>query len=280
MEAALIEAGFRAPAAQAGRLDGEGDSILRIARRIERPWPASRSRSGHRAAPARGPRNRPSLDGLRPRAVESRGKHLLLHFEDDLVLHSHLGMRGSWQLYREGERWRRPRSQAWIALTGNGAEAVNFGGSMMRIVSRGAAAAGSAARAPRAGHPRRGLRAGGRDRDGCGRSNPQIELGEALLGQRLVAGIGNIFKSEGCFGPRIDPHRRSSRSATTSSPRSWWRPASSCSRRSNPAASRSASTGGRASRVRAAARDPIAGAGRRCADDLLVPGLPDGLNPR
>jgi endonuclease-8 len=36
---------------------------------------------------------------------------------------------------------------------------------------------------------------------------PQIELGEALLGQRLVAGIGNIFKSEGCFEAGIDPAR-------------------------------------------------------------------------
>jgi endonuclease-8 len=38
-------------------------------------------------------------------------------------------------------------------------------------------------------------------------TNPQIELGAALLGQRLVAGIGNIFKSEGCWAARIDPHR-------------------------------------------------------------------------
>ena len=37
---------------------------------------------------------------------------------------------------------------------------------------------------------------------------PDIELGQALLGQRLVAGIGNIFKSEGCFAARIDPNRR------------------------------------------------------------------------
>jgi endonuclease VIII len=39
-------------------------------------------------------------------------------------------------------------------------------------------------------------------------TNPEIALGEALLGQRLVAGIGNIFKSEGCFEARIDPTRK------------------------------------------------------------------------
>jgi endonuclease-8 len=39
-------------------------------------------------------------------------------------------------------------------------------------------------------------------------TNPQIELGAALLGQRLVAGIGNIFKSEGCWAARVNPQQR------------------------------------------------------------------------
>ena len=74
------------------------------------------------------------LDGRKLERIETRGKHLLFHFDGGLALHSHLGMRGSWQLYANGERWRRPARDAWIALTGGGAEGVNFGGSRLRIV--------------------------------------------------------------------------------------------------------------------------------------------------
>jgi len=115
-------------------------------------------------------------------------------------------MRGSWQIYREGERWRRPGSQAWIALTANGAEAVNFGGSMMRIVTEA-----QLRRDPRLGRLGPDVLADDFDPaavvDRMRAIAPQIELGEALLGQRLVAGIGNIFKSEGCFEAGIAPAR-------------------------------------------------------------------------
>jgi endonuclease-8 len=148
-----------------------------------------------------------SLDGLVLERVESRGKHLLLHFEDDLMLHSHLGMRGGWHVYRRGQRWRRPASQAWIALASDDAEAVNFGGSFMRIGRRG-----RLLRDPRL--VRLGPDILAEDFEPAAAiarmrgTNPQIELGAALLGQRLVAGIGNIFKSEGCWAARLDPRRR------------------------------------------------------------------------
>jgi endonuclease-8 len=136
--------------------------------------------------------------------AESRGKHLLLHFSDGLVLHSHLGMKGGWHLYRRGERWRKPARAAWIALSNGEVEAVNFNGTAMRIV-RGAEL-GRDPRLSRLGpdllaedfDPGRGvasLRSGG----------AATELGEALLDQTLVAGIGNIFKSEGCWAVRLDP---------------------------------------------------------------------------
>src|SRR4051794_32299576 len=112
----------------------EGDSVLRLARRLDETLAGS-------ALSVRTPgRRRPDglpaaeLDGRRLDRVESRGKHLLLHFDGALALHSHLGMKGSWQLYANGERWRRPAHQAWIVLMGNDVEAVNFGGSKMRIV--------------------------------------------------------------------------------------------------------------------------------------------------
>jgi endonuclease-8 len=185
----------------------EGDSILRIARRID-------AALAGKAVSARTPgRRRPegiapsSLDGLVLERVESRGKHLLLHFEDELTLHSHLGMHGGWHVYGPGQRWRRSPSQAWIALAAGDAEAVNFGGSFMRIGRRKRllrdprlVRLGPDILAPdfRAAEAIERVR----------RSDPRAELGEALLDQSLVAGIGNIFKSEGSFEARIDPNRR------------------------------------------------------------------------
>jgi endonuclease VIII len=185
----------------------EGDSVLRIARRIEQTL------AGEQVSVRAPGQRRPAglaiaeLDGARLDRVESRGKHLLLHFEDRLVLHNHLGMRGSWQIVRDGERWRRPAREAWIAISGSGSEAVNFGGSTMRIATEA-----QLWRDPRLARLGPDILAEDFEpADAVARlrgTNPEIALGEALLGQRLVAGIGNIFKSEGCFEARIDPTRK------------------------------------------------------------------------
>ena len=183
----------------------EGDTILRLARRLDEKLageplsvrsPGARRPDGLAAS---------RLDGRTLVRAESRGKHLLLHFEGALALHSHLGMRGTWQLYGPGERWRRPAREAWIALTATGAEAVNFGGSRMRIVPEA-----QLFRDPKLARLGPDVladdfdpeRAAARIRSGP----PDLRLGDALLGQRLVAGIGNIFRSEGCFEARIDPN--------------------------------------------------------------------------
>jgi endonuclease VIII len=182
----------------------EGDSILRIARRLDETL-AGRTVAVRTPGPRR-PDGLPAaeLDGRRLEHAESRGKHLLLHFDGDLALHSHLGMKGSWQLYRGGERWRRPAHQAWIVLQGDGVEAVNFGGSKMRIVRTA-----QLTRDPRLARLGPDLLADDFDpRLGASRirsAGPDLKVGDALLGQRLVAGIGNIFRSEGCFAARIDP---------------------------------------------------------------------------
>lgn len=183
----------------------EGDAILRLARSIDARL-AGKEISSRTPGPRR-PAGLPAseLDCRTLERVESRGKHLLIHFDADLVLHSHLGVRGSWQLYSAGEPWRRPAHEAWIALSAVGTEAVNFGGSMMRIVREA-----QLRRDPRLA--RLGPDLLGDDFDAAlavdriRGTRPELELGNALLGQRLVAGIGNIFKSEGCFAARIDPH--------------------------------------------------------------------------
>jgi endonuclease-8 len=182
----------------------EGDTILRIARLLDEALAGQAL-----AVRAPGPR-RPAglpiaeIDGHRLERVESRGKHLLFHF-DQAVLHSHLGMKGSWRLHRRGERWRRPASQAWIALAGEEAEGVNFGGSTMRIATEA-----QLGRDPKLGRLGPDLLADDFDPAATvprlRSRGPELRLGEALLGQRLVAGIGNIFRSEGCFEARLDPN--------------------------------------------------------------------------
>jgi endonuclease VIII len=183
----------------------EGDTILRIARRIDRE--VAGKRVSVRTPGQRRPAGLPvsEIDGRMLERAESRGKHLLLHFDGGVALHSHLGMRGSWHLYEPGERWRRPRSQAWIALAAEGIEAVNFGGSTMRIGREA-----QLRRDPKLARLGPDLLADDFDAEiavaRIRSVRPELKLGEALLGQRLVAGIGNIFRSEGCFAAGIDPH--------------------------------------------------------------------------
>lgn len=183
----------------------EGDSILRLARRLNERL--SGTRVSVQTPGARRPHGLPAteLDRRVLERVESRGKHLLFHFEGGVALHSHLGMRGSWQIYTQGERWRRPARDAWLVLAGNDAEAVNFGGSRMRIAREE-----QLRRDPRLARLGPDLLADDFDPGPAAArvrsAGPDLKLGEALLGQRLVAGIGNIFRSEGCFAAGLDPH--------------------------------------------------------------------------
>jgi endonuclease-8 len=181
----------------------EGDTILRAARRVDAAL------SGETvAASAPNPRGRAAgierLDGRRLDRVESRGKNLLLRF-GDLALHSHMGMNGSWHVYPRGGPWRKPRRSAWAVLVGEREEAVQFGGPTLRLIPAvrlhrdpQLARLGPDILAPELdlGAILKGLRA-----------EPGRTLGDALLDQSLVAGIGNIFKSEACFAARVDPWR-------------------------------------------------------------------------
>lgn len=181
----------------------EGDTILRLARRFEQAIVGETV-----AANAPNPRGRAAgierLDGRRLEGVEARGKHFLLFF-GDLSLHSHLGMNGGWHLYREGTRWRRPRSSAWALLSGGGWDAVQFGGPTLQVMPTR-----RLLRDPQITRLGPDILAAELDVEAvvaAMRADPSRSLGDALLDQHLVAGIGNIFKSEACFAARVDPWR-------------------------------------------------------------------------
>jgi endonuclease-8 len=190
----------------------EGDTVHRTAHRLHE-WLEGRELSRAEAPSAESPlRRQPdrlaSLEGSRLERAEARGKHLLLHFSGGLTLHSHLGMRGSWRTHGPGERWGRPIRTAWALLAAGDREAAQFGGPRLalrrerelrldpRLRSLGPDVLGDDFE-PATGVAALRARASAADR-----------IGEALLDQTVLAGIGNIFKSEGCWQVRLSPWRR------------------------------------------------------------------------
>jgi endonuclease-8 len=146
------------------------------------------------------------LGGRAVSRVEARGKHLLVHFDGDLVLHSHLRMTGAWSVYREGERWRRSPRRAWLVLRAGGHAVVQFDGPVLELLTEGRtrfdrrlAALGPDVLAAELDRDRflARLRA----------DDPTRGIGDALLDQSIIAGIGNMWKAEGCWEAGVDPWR-------------------------------------------------------------------------
>src|SRR5215210_9444776 len=75
------------------------------------------------------------LGGRAVRSVDAHGKHLFLRFEDDLVVHSHLRMTGSWRTYARGQRWRRSPRRAWLVIRAGEGEVVQFDGPVLELMT-------------------------------------------------------------------------------------------------------------------------------------------------
>jgi endonuclease-8 len=192
----------------------EGDTILWAATRM-RPvleghmpelieMPAG-ERGERRASAGRG-RWPPRLRGRAITRIDTHGKHLFLRFDGGLVLHSHLRMTGAWGVFGPGQRWPRARSRAWIVLARAGHAVVEFDGPVLELMTEGRsrfdlhlAALGPDVLAEE--FDDQAFLARVREDD------PTRSIAEALLDQRNLAGIGNIWKSEGCWEARIDPWR-------------------------------------------------------------------------
>ena len=142
------------------------------------------------------------LSGRVVSEVVSRGKHLLTRIDADLTLHTHFRMDGSWHLYRTGDRWRGgPAYQVRVVLATANWNAVGYRLPVIELLSR--------AEEDRAvGHLGPDLLATGFDAEEAIRrlvARPDRELGQALLDQRNLAGIGNLYKAEVCFLEGISP---------------------------------------------------------------------------
>jgi endonuclease VIII len=173
----------------------EGDALHRAARRlqpligeqvqVESPHP--------RAAVTRVAER---LDGRRLLGVEAVGKNLLLTFEGGLVLRSHLRMSGRWTLVPRGSV---RRERPWLVLRGAEREAVLWNGPVLELHTRAVRRLGPdiLADPPDLDRMVANLR----------REQPGRQIGDALLDQRLVAGIGNKWKAEGLWTACVSPWR-------------------------------------------------------------------------
>jgi endonuclease-8 len=163
------------------------------------------------AARAQGPGPVPQVQriiGKRVDAVEAQGKNLLIRFDGGLELRTHLRMNGSWHRYRPGERWRRPPGRARLVLEVDGTVAVCFDAPVVELFETRAEIV----------HPtlaRLGPDLLSPDFDGAeahrrlrAPERAEVSISEALLDQRALAGIGNIWRNETLFAERVDPFVR------------------------------------------------------------------------
>jgi endonuclease VIII len=136
-------------------------------------------------------------------SVDAHGKHLFIRFEGDLTVHSHLRMSGAWRVQ---DRERRPSRAAWLVLRRGERLVVQLNGPVLELMTESRvrfdqrlSRLGPDVLAPELDSERflRRLR----------EDDPTRPIGDALLDQRTIAGIGNLWKSEGCFAAGIDPWR-------------------------------------------------------------------------
>jgi endonuclease VIII len=174
----------------------EGDSLHRAARRLQ-PIVGERVEVETPHPRAAAARIAERLNGRRLLAVEAVGKNLLLSFEGGYVLHSHLRMSGRWTLVARGSE---RRGRPWLVLRGAEREAVLWNGPVLELHARSLARLGPDILAPEPDLAR--MVANFRREDG------EREVGDSLLDQRLVAGIGNRWKAEALWQARLSPRRR------------------------------------------------------------------------
>lgn len=185
----------------------EGDTIFRAARTLHRALGGRTVTSFASVFPAltRVHEDAP-ITGRTVEKVAAAGKHVLMTFSGGLVLRTHMRMNGTWHIYRPGEPWKQPRRDMRVLVGTDAFVAVGFRVPVAEFITA-------------EGLPRhRALRQLGPDLlsgtfDAAEatrriRARPHEMIGDVLLNQRVLAGIGNVYKSETLFACRVDPFAR------------------------------------------------------------------------
>lgn len=144
--------------------------------------------------------------------VEARGKWCLIFFSGDLILTSHMLMNGSWHVYRTGEKWWKTRSHMRVAITCGEMQAVLFDAQVAELLTSHQLERHR--QIPKLGpdvlSPEFSVERGIAALQAHTRAYPDDEVGVALLNQRVLAGLGNVYKSEVAFAAGVNPFRRMS----------------------------------------------------------------------
>ncbi len=142
------------------------------------------------------------LAGKRVTSVEARGKHLLIHLEDRRAIQAHFGMTGSVHVYKPGERWRRSEGSTRIVIEFEDYVVVGFAIPTLRLIT-------AIAETPReVAHLGPDVLADSFNTEEAVRrlrALAEAPIGVAIMDQRAVAGVGNIYKSETLFSVGVDP---------------------------------------------------------------------------
>lgn len=180
----------------------EGDTIFRAATTLARALTGSlltRFETGY--AQLASVDDDAPLIGRTVEKIWAHGKHLYMGFSGELILHTHMRMNGSWHIYRPGEAWQRPKTSARIVLGTEKFVAVAFDVPVAdfqtpREQQRSENVLGPDLLSPTF-DPEQALQRL--------RARGDLDLAAALLNQRVMAGVGNVYKSELCFLTGLDP---------------------------------------------------------------------------
>lgn len=186
------------PVARAGM--PEGDTIFRAARTLNRALagkPVVRFESMFPAL------TRVDVTGRTVENVRALGKHVLMEFSGGLILRTHMRMNGSWHIYRPGETWRRQRADMRIVVATADFEAVGFNIPVAEFIRDRNLARHEELR--RLGPDLLSDTFDESEAMARVRARQEMEIGDVLLTQRVMAGVGNVYKSEVLFACGVNP---------------------------------------------------------------------------
>jgi endonuclease VIII len=185
----------------------EGDTIWRAARTLQRALAGKTVTKFETAFPRLGRVDQDfPVAGRVVESVKASGKWLEMRFSGDLILLTHMLMNGSWHIYRPGETWGRSRYQMRVLVATSEILAVAFNIQIAEFHSEHSLVR-------RSGYRELGPALLNSTFDPAAalanlQMHPEMEIGSALVRQSLLAGLGNVFKSEVCFVCGINPFRK------------------------------------------------------------------------
>ena len=179
----------------------EGDTVFRVCRALHRALAGQvLTRTDFRVPKLAGA----DLAGQTVKEVTARGKHILIRTGRGMTLRTHLKMEGTWVLYKPHQRWHGPEFEIRVVLETGEWAAVGYLLAMVDLMPTGDEHLALSHLGPDIL---------GRDWDMNKaleriRSKPEVSIAEALLDQRNLAGIGNLYKNETLFLRGLDPWTR------------------------------------------------------------------------